>query len=41
VGPDSRRRHPIEQMGYHLTMMAYDMNDEPLAFGHGAPLGIA
>lgn len=30
--------HPIEQMGYHLTMLAYDMNDEPLSFGHGAPL---
>ncbi len=30
--------HPIEQMGYHLTMLAYDMNDEALSFGHGAPL---
>ena len=30
--------HPIEQMGYHLTMLAYDMNGEPLPFGHGAPL---
>ena len=30
--------HPIEQMGHHLTMLAYDMNDEPLPFGHGAPL---
>ena len=30
--------HPIEQMTYHLTMLAYDMNDEPLSFGHGAPL---
>jgi methionine sulfoxide reductase catalytic subunit len=30
--------HPIEQMGNHLTMLAYDMNDEPLPFGHGAPL---
>jgi len=30
--------HPIEQMGYHLTMLAYDMNNEPLSFGHGAPL---
>ena len=30
--------HPIEQMGYHLSMLAYDMNDEPLSFGHGAPL---
>jgi len=30
--------HPIEQMSYHLTMLAYDMNDKPLSFGHGAPL---
>jgi sulfoxide reductase catalytic subunit YedY len=30
--------HPIEQMGNHLTMLAYDMNNEPLSFGHGAPL---
>ncbi len=30
--------HPIEQMSNHLTMLAYDMNDEPLSFGHGAPL---
>ena len=30
--------HPIEQMSYHLTMLAYDMNDGPLSFGHGAPL---
>ncbi len=30
--------HPIEQMSYHLTMLAFDMNDEPLSFGHGAPL---
>jgi methionine sulfoxide reductase catalytic subunit len=30
--------HPIEQMRYRLTMLAYDMNDEPLSFGHGAPL---
>ena len=30
--------HPIEQMGYHLTMLAYDMNGAPLPFGHGAPL---
>jgi len=30
--------HPIEQMSYHLTMLAYDMNDEPISFGHGAPL---
>jgi len=25
-------------MGNHLTMLAYDMNDAPLSFGHGAPL---
>jgi hypothetical protein len=25
-------------MSYHLTMLAYDMNDEPLSYGHGAPL---
>jgi hypothetical protein len=30
--------HPIEQMRYHLTMLAYDMNDQPLSYGHGAPL---
>jgi sulfoxide reductase catalytic subunit YedY len=30
--------HPIEQMSYHLTMLAYDMNGAPLSFGHGAPL---
>jgi thiosulfate reductase cytochrome b subunit len=30
--------HPIEQMGYQLSMLAYDMNGEPLSYGHGAPL---
>ncbi|MTE15193.1 molybdopterin-dependent oxidoreductase [Nocardia aurantiaca] len=30
--------HPIEQMRYHLSMLAYDMNDAPLSYGHGAPL---
>jgi thiosulfate reductase cytochrome b subunit len=30
--------HPIEQMSHQLTMLAYDMNDEPLSYGHGAPL---
>jgi thiosulfate reductase cytochrome b subunit len=30
--------HPIDQMRYQLTMLAYDMNDEPLSYGHGAPL---
>lgn len=30
--------HPIEQMHSELAMVAYDMNDEPLPYGHGAPL---
>ena len=30
--------HPIEQMRYALTMLAYDMNGAPLTYGHGAPL---
>jgi thiosulfate reductase cytochrome b subunit len=30
--------HPIEQMRYELTMLAFDMNGEPLSYGHGAPL---
>jgi methionine sulfoxide reductase catalytic subunit len=30
--------HPIKHMSHHLTMLAYDMNDEVLSFGHGAPL---
>jgi sulfoxide reductase catalytic subunit YedY len=30
--------HPIEQMRYELTMLAYDMNGKPLSYGHGAPL---
>lgn len=30
--------HPIEQMRYELTMLAYDMNGQPLTYGHGAPL---
>jgi methionine sulfoxide reductase catalytic subunit len=30
--------HPIEHMSHHLTLLAYDMNDGPLSFGHGAPL---
>jgi methionine sulfoxide reductase catalytic subunit len=40
-GPDAGiyyDAHPIEQMHYQLTMLAYDMNGEPLSFGHGAPL---
>ncbi|HEU5003948.1 MAG TPA: molybdopterin-dependent oxidoreductase [Actinomycetota bacterium] len=30
--------HPIEQMRYRLTMLAYEMNGQPLSYGHGAPL---
>jgi sulfoxide reductase catalytic subunit YedY len=30
--------HPIGHMRSELAMLAYDMNDEPLSFGHGAPL---
>ncbi len=30
--------HPIEQMRYHLTMLAYEMNGQTLSYGHGAPL---
>ncbi|NKY50323.1 molybdopterin-dependent oxidoreductase [Nocardia vermiculata] len=30
--------HAIEQMDHHLTMLAYTMNDDPLTYGHGAPL---
>jgi len=40
-GPDKGRYydvHPIEQMSYPLTMLAYDMNGKPLTYGHGAPL---
>lgn len=29
---------PIEHMRRHLCMLAYDMNDKSLTFGHGAPL---
>jgi methionine sulfoxide reductase catalytic subunit len=28
--------HPIEQMPYHLTMLAYEMNGKPLSYGHGS-----
>ncbi len=41
VGPDGGIYYdaqPIEQMSYNLTMLAYDMNDDTLSFGHGAPL---
>jgi methionine sulfoxide reductase catalytic subunit len=40
-GPDGGRyydAHPIEQMRYQLTMLAYEMNGRPLSYGHGAPL---
>ncbi len=40
-GPDGGSyydAHPVEQMHHQLTMLAYDMNGEPLSFGHGAPL---
>lgn len=30
--------HPIDEMSYHLTMLALDMNGELLDFGHGAPV---
>ncbi len=33
--------HPVEQMNYQLTMLAYDMNDKPLDYGHGAPSACA
>lgn len=29
---------PVEQMRYHLTMLAFEMNGAPLPFRHGAPL---
>ncbi|MFZ0121585.1 MAG: molybdopterin-dependent oxidoreductase [Pseudonocardiaceae bacterium] len=31
-------RSGLQILRHHLTMLAYDMNDEPLSFGHGAPL---
>ncbi|NKY51259.1 molybdopterin-dependent oxidoreductase [Nocardia vermiculata] len=40
-GPEQGRyydAHAIEQMSYRLTMLAFDMNGEPLSYGHGAPL---
>jgi DMSO/TMAO reductase YedYZ molybdopterin-dependent catalytic subunit/thiosulfate reductase cytochrome b subunit len=30
--------HPIEQQRAPLTMLAFEMNGEPLTYGHGAPL---
>ena len=41
LGPDGGIYYvaqSIEQMRYPLTMLAYEMNDEDLSFGHGAPL---
>ncbi|GMA95057.1 hypothetical protein GCM10025881_18810 [Pseudolysinimonas kribbensis] len=41
VGPEGGLYYDaqaIEQMSYKLTMLAYDMNGEPVSFGHGAPL---
>jgi thiosulfate reductase cytochrome b subunit len=32
--------HDIEQMSYRLTMLALDMNDEPLTYRHGAPVRV-
>jgi DMSO/TMAO reductase YedYZ molybdopterin-dependent catalytic subunit/thiosulfate reductase cytochrome b subunit len=40
-GPDAGLYYdapPIAQMRSRLTMLAYDMNDQPLSYGHGAPL---
>jgi DMSO/TMAO reductase YedYZ molybdopterin-dependent catalytic subunit/thiosulfate reductase cytochrome b subunit len=30
--------HPVDQMRSELAMLAYEMNGEPLSYGHGAPL---
>ncbi|MFW3112620.1 hypothetical protein MHAE_02495 [Mycobacterium haemophilum DSM 44634] len=30
--------HHIGQMGHHMTMLAYNMNDQPLPYMHGKPL---
>ncbi|HWM74514.1 MAG TPA: molybdopterin-dependent oxidoreductase, partial [Nocardioides sp.] len=41
VGPEGGiyyDAHPIEQMSYELTMLAFEMNGENVSFGHGAPL---
>ncbi len=41
LGPDGGIYYdaqPIEQMHYPLTMLAYEMNNDDLSFGHGAPL---
>ncbi|MGV0632926.1 molybdopterin-dependent oxidoreductase [Mycolicibacillus trivialis] len=30
--------HPLKQMSNHMTMLAYNMNDQPLPYMHGKPL---
>ncbi|GBE67255.1 hypothetical protein MFM001_37170 [Mycobacterium sp. MFM001] len=30
--------HPIDQMWHHMSMLAYNMNDQPLPYMHGKPL---
>ncbi|HEU0191720.1 MAG TPA: molybdopterin-dependent oxidoreductase [Mycobacterium sp.] len=30
--------HPIDQMRNHMSMLAYNMNDQPLPYMHGKPL---
>ncbi|MGZ4510935.1 MAG: molybdopterin-dependent oxidoreductase, partial [Mycobacterium sp.] len=30
--------HHIGQMDHHMTMLAYNMNDQPLPYMHGRPL---
>ncbi|MGB5797537.1 MAG: molybdopterin-dependent oxidoreductase [Mycolicibacter algericus] len=30
--------HPVDQMWHHMSMLAYNMNDEPLPYMHGRPL---
>ncbi len=40
-GPDGGlyyEAHKIEHMYHHLTMLAYELGDEPLGLVHGAPL---
>jgi methionine sulfoxide reductase catalytic subunit len=33
--------HHIGQMGHHMTMLAYNMNEQPLPCMHGKPLRAA
>lgn len=30
--------HPVDQMWHHMSMLAYNMNDQPLPYMHGRPL---